>query len=167
MTASCGIACNKMLAKICSDYKKPDGQTQLENDVVKIEKFMSELLVRKVPGVGKINEQILTGLGIIKCPDTIKYASHVYINFTVNAFDFIVRACLGISRNIHEDAGVKKSLNVSETIPVTSEYEVIKAKLVYLSNEMSLRAQSQKLKGRTITVKFKNDKFKNKDKSYT
>jgi DNA polymerase kappa len=29
MTASCGIACNKMLAKICSDMNKPDGQTYL------------------------------------------------------------------------------------------------------------------------------------------
>ena len=29
MTASCGIACNKMLAKVCSDMNKPDGQTYL------------------------------------------------------------------------------------------------------------------------------------------
>ena len=103
MTASCGIACNKMLAKICSDYKKPDGQTQLENDVVKIEKFMSDLLVRKLPGVGKVNEQVLAGMGIVKCSDAIKHASHIYINFTVNAFDFMIRACMGIAKNVHED----------------------------------------------------------------
>ena len=37
LTASCGIACNKMLAKICSDFKKPNGQTFLGFEVEKIE----------------------------------------------------------------------------------------------------------------------------------
>jgi DNA polymerase kappa len=40
MTASCGIACNKMLAKICSELDKPDGQTYLAFDGPKIEEFM-------------------------------------------------------------------------------------------------------------------------------
>lgn len=56
MTASCGIASNKMLAKICSDMKKPNGQTYLASDEIEICKFMSELPVRKLPGVGKVNE---------------------------------------------------------------------------------------------------------------
>ena len=56
MTASCGIACNKMLAKICSDMNKPDGQTYLENTVPAIIDFMAKLPVRKLPGVGKVNE---------------------------------------------------------------------------------------------------------------
>ena len=142
MTASCGIACNKMLAKICSDYKKPDGQTQIENDFKKVSEFMNELLVRKLPGVGKVNEQVLTGMGIIKCSDAIKYAAHIYINFTVNAFDFMIRACLGIAKNIHEDQGVKKSLNISETIPVTSNYAEIKKKIEQLCDELAKRAQS-------------------------
>ena len=36
---------------------------------------------------------------------------------------------MGIAKNVHEDQGVKKSLNVSETIPVTSNYEEIKKKM--------------------------------------
>ena len=71
-----------MLAKICSDYKKPDGQTQIENDLGKVDEFMSKLLVRKLPGVGKVNEQILAGMGITMCTDGVKYATHIYINFT-------------------------------------------------------------------------------------
>lgn len=84
---------------------------------------MDVLLVRKLPGVGKINEQILAGMGIVKCSDAIVQACYVYVNFTENAFDFMVRACMGIAKNIHEDQGVKKSLNISETIPVTSNYD--------------------------------------------
>jgi DNA polymerase kappa len=56
MTASCGIACNKMLAKICSDMNKPNGQTYLPSKVEDISKFMKSLPVRKLVGVGKVNE---------------------------------------------------------------------------------------------------------------
>lgn len=79
-------------------------------------------------------------MGIVKCPDAIRLATHIYINFTVNAFDFMIRACLGIAKNVHEDQGVKKSLNVSETIPVTSNYTDIKKKIEQLCEELAARA---------------------------
>jgi len=47
LTSSIGIACNKMLAKICSDKNKPNGYFYLDNNIEIIEKFMSELSVRK------------------------------------------------------------------------------------------------------------------------
>lgn len=103
MTASCGIAPNKMLAKICSDINKPDGQTFLQNEVPKIEDFMRKLLLRKLPGVGKINEQILLGLGLELCGDIQKKATEIFINFTENAFDFLIRASYGIAKNTHEE----------------------------------------------------------------
>ena len=102
---------------------------------------MDKLPVRKLPGVGKVNEQILAGLSISKCSDAVKLAPHIYINFTVNAFDFMIRACMGIAKNEHEDQGVKKSLNISETLPVTSEYEVIRKKIDELSTELAARAR--------------------------
>lgn len=40
LTASCGIACNKLLAKICSQMKKPNGMTYLDFSVEEIEKFI-------------------------------------------------------------------------------------------------------------------------------
>lgn len=67
MTASCGIAGNKMLAKICSDMNKPNGQTYLPANEEEIRKFMNKLPVRKLIGVGKVNEQILHGMGIQQC----------------------------------------------------------------------------------------------------
>jgi len=76
---------------------------------------MAALPIRKLPGVGKKNEQILAGMGIKLCPDTLDKAVDIAINFTPNAFDFLVRSSLGIAKNVHEDAGIKKSINVSET----------------------------------------------------
>lgn len=56
MTCSAGIACNKMLAKICSELDKPDGQTILSFEQAKIEEFMLERTVRDIPGVGGVQE---------------------------------------------------------------------------------------------------------------
>ena len=102
---------------------------------------MNKLPIRKIPGVGKINEQILNGLGIQGCKDCMERAVEISINFTDNAFDFLIRSSLGIARNIHEDAGLKKSINCSETFQPLSEREHIKGKLLALVKELSERAK--------------------------
>lgn len=162
MTASCGIACNKMLAKICSDMNKPNGQTYLPSKTEEIWKFMENLPVRKLVGVGKVNEQILHGMGIERCRDVVDKAIEIYINFTENAFDFLVKSAIGIAKNLHDEVGIKKSINVSETFPIISEYDLVKSKLENLCSDLEKRAKAEKLSGRTITLEFKNEKFKNK-----
>jgi DNA polymerase kappa len=67
LTCSAGIACNKMLAKICTDMNKPDGQTFLDSNMIKIKEFMEKLEVRKIPGIGRMTELILNNLGIKTC----------------------------------------------------------------------------------------------------
>jgi len=153
--------------KICSDVNKPDGQTYLAPNEPEITKFMSELPVRKIPGVGKVNELILQEMGIKLCRDVIEQAASIYINFTENAFDFLIKASLGIYKNVHDQQGLKKSLNISKSVGLLSEYEPIKEKIRELCQELEARATEQKLSGRTLTVEFKNDKYKNKQKSFT
>ena len=67
LTCSSGIASNKMLAKICTDMKKPNGQTYLKPDREEVLKFMADLNVRKIPGIGRMTELILGSLEIYKC----------------------------------------------------------------------------------------------------
>ena len=86
MTASCGIACNKLLAKICCDVNKPNGVTYLTSKVQPILDFMMSQPVRKIPGIGKINETILAGIGIETCRDVVEKATDIYVNFSLNAF---------------------------------------------------------------------------------
>jgi DNA polymerase kappa len=67
LTMSAGIAPNRMLAKICSDMNKPNGQFELEFDRAVITRFMRDLPVRKIPGFGRVTERCLEGLGVEKC----------------------------------------------------------------------------------------------------
>ena len=67
LTASAGIAPNKFLAKIASDWNKPDGQFVLKPHMV--DAFLAPLAVGKLPGVGKVMEAKLAELGIATCTD--------------------------------------------------------------------------------------------------
>lgn len=67
LTASAGIAPNKFLAKIASDWNKPNGQFVVKPAMV--EAFLAPLAVGKLPGVGTVMEGKLAELGIATCAD--------------------------------------------------------------------------------------------------
>lgn len=67
LTASAGIAPNKFLAKIASDWNKPNGQFVITPD--EVDEFVKQLDVKKIPGVGKKTTQKLNNLGIYTCSD--------------------------------------------------------------------------------------------------
>ena len=62
LTASAGIAPNKFLAKIASDWRKPDGQFVIKPS--QVEAFLAPLPVSKLPGVGKVMEANLAKYGV-------------------------------------------------------------------------------------------------------
>src|ERR1700750_2125450 len=62
LTASAGVAPNKFLAKIASDWRKPDGLFVIQPG--EVEAFLTPLPVGRIPGVGKVTEKHLQELGI-------------------------------------------------------------------------------------------------------
>jgi len=62
LTASAGVAPNKFLAKIASDWRKPDGLFVIQPD--EVDGFLAPLPVGRIPGVGKVTEEKLHRLGI-------------------------------------------------------------------------------------------------------
>jgi DNA polymerase kappa len=124
LTASCGIAANRLLAKISCDMHKPNGSTLVPFNSDSIERFMDELSVRKIPGVGRVGEQLLNGLGIATCKQLKENAPELYAMFNESTFAFYMYSALGVGRNIHveSNAGVQKSISVRETFKAISEY---------------------------------------------
>lgn len=67
LTASAGIAPNKFLAKIASDWRKPDGQFVIAPS--RVDAFLLPLPVNRIPGVGKVMDGKLAALGIVTVSD--------------------------------------------------------------------------------------------------
>jgi len=67
ITASAGIAPNKFLAKVASDWNKPDGQFVILPQ--QIDAFVAALPVTKVPGIGKVTGERMQRMGITTCAD--------------------------------------------------------------------------------------------------
>lgn len=120
-----GIACNKMLSKICSEVNKPNGQTYLPFDLVVIEEFMNKRNIRDIPSVGNVMEQTLNHLGINKCGDVKGKLMHLFLNFSENVFEFLAKASLGIAKTQHEKDNTqgKKSICFMKSFRVISRYE--------------------------------------------
>ena len=72
LTCSAGIAATKILAKICSDKNKPNGQFYLPHDRKEMLTFVSNLNVRKIPGIGEVTERMLNAIGITKCGEMVR-----------------------------------------------------------------------------------------------
>lgn len=69
-----------MLAKIGSDMNKPDGHFILPSDPEEIEKFMADLNIRKIPGIGPVAESELNELDIFKSKDFLENLPEVILN---------------------------------------------------------------------------------------
>ena len=82
LTCSAGIGCNKMLAKICSDMNKPNGDFFLKADAQEIREFMGKMDIRKIPGIGRMTELPLNEMGIKKCSDMIDKKTEISICFS-------------------------------------------------------------------------------------
>ena len=72
LTASAGIAPNKLVAKIASDLKKPNGQYEVWPN--EVPGFMAALPVRKIWGIGAVTEQKLQQRGITTCGELQRFS---------------------------------------------------------------------------------------------
>lgn len=113
LTASAGIAPNKFLAKVCSDWHKPNGQKVITPQ--EIEAFIEKLPVKKIPGVGRVTAEKLSQLGITSCRE-LQVLSPILLEQQFGRFG---RRLYELSRGIDERPvntnRVRKSVSVETT----------------------------------------------------
>ncbi|KAF5370584.1 hypothetical protein D9758_001826 [Tetrapyrgos nigripes] len=163
LTVSAGIAPNKMLAKICSDRNKPNGQFQLEFDARTIIEFMKDLPIRKVPGIGRVSERLLDSIDVRTCGDV--FVQRAVISLLDKQFGLGLRSLLqtglGIASNVvapyqRED---RKSIGVERTFHTISDKEKLFDKLEEIAEELEKDMAESGWAGTTVTLKYKLDTF--------
>lgn len=158
ISASAGIACNRLLAKICSDVKKPNNQFQLDSNPETIMTFMRDLPIRKINGVGKVTEYMLNALGVETCGDFISKRGLFNLVLKKKTFDFLLNSSLGISKN-HEYSS-RKSTSSERTFSNSSDFEFLANTVKELCVEVVKDLQKQNLMGKLLTLKIKNSLFR-------
>ena len=113
ITASAGIASNKFVAKIASDWNKPDGLFLVRPH--EVDAFVAELPVKKLFGVGKVTAAKLNKLGAQTCGDLRSWSEydleHHFGRFGVRLYQL----CRGIDTRAVCSSHERKSVSVEET----------------------------------------------------
>ena len=157
ITVSAGIAPNKFLAKIASDWNKPDGQFVITPDL--IDDFVSQLPVKKLIGVGKVTAGRMHQMGIKTCAD-LRQLDREQLQKHFGSFGTrLHELSLGIDNREVKTNRIRKSLSVENTyaedLPTLAS---CLAELPDLKNQLGKRLD--KLNGEyVITKQFVKIKF--------
>jgi len=113
LTASAGIAPNKMLAKIASDWNKPNGQFEVRPEDVAA--FMQPLSLRKIPGVGKVTAQKLQARGFSTCGELQSVPYELLDEWMGKSGRSLWHRCRGRDDSPVQPDRERKSLSVERT----------------------------------------------------
>ncbi len=165
LTASAGIAPNKFLAKIASDWRKPDGQFVVTPQ--RMEAFLLPLAVKKIPGVGKVMEARLSALGITTCGDLRSWS----LPALEDAFGSFGRSLYNRARGIDErpvepDQPVQ-SISSEDTFAEDLPLESLGPAIAALADKTWTATRKTDRTGHTVVLKLKTAQFRILTRSYT
>jgi DNA polymerase-4 len=113
LTASAGIAPNKFLAKVASDWNKPNGQFVITPQNVSA--FVVQLPVKKIFGVGKVTNRKMQKLGIKTCADLQNLSQNELHNKFGKFGDQLYNLSRGIDDRTVNTSSIRKSLSIEDT----------------------------------------------------
>ncbi len=166
LTASAGISVNKFVAKIASDYNKPNGQkTILPEEILE---FLEQLEIRKFHGIGKVTAEKMYQHGIFNGADlklkSVEFLAEHFGKSGVYYYD-IVR---GIHNSEVKPDRIRKSLGAERTFSDNISSEIfMMERLDQIAEEIETRLAKNDVAGKTITLKIKYSDFKMQTRSKT
>lgn len=166
LTASAGISVNKFVAKIASDYNKPNGQKTVNPE--EVEAFLENLDIKKFYGIGKVTTDRMYHLGVFTGKD-LKAKSKEFLeeHFSKSGLHFynVVR---GIHNSQVKPNRTTKSVAAEHTFNenLTSEIFMIE-QLERIASELENRLKRHNISGKTVTLKIKYSDFTTQTRSKT
>jgi len=165
LTASAGIAPNKFLAKIASDWRKPDGQFVVPPH--RIEQFLTPLPVNRVPGVGKVMEAKLTELGIATVGD-LRGLPREQLEARFGTFGArLYNRARGIDERPVEPDQPVQSISSEDTFAEDVPLEALAPAIVQLAEKTWQATRRTDRVGHTVVLKLKTAQFRIITRSFT
>jgi len=165
LTCSIGISPNKLLSKIASDFKKPDGLTTVKPE--QIEQFLSPLKIREIPGIGKKTEDVFAQMNI----HTIEELKKIDV-FDLNKMfgrktgGYIFNSAKGIDSEIVKERPPTIQFSKIITLKKNSkEIEFLRENANELCIQLNKLAINNNKMYRSIGIQFVNEDLSTKTKS--
>ncbi len=166
LTMSIGISYNKFLAKIASDWNKPDGIKIISRSMVP--EVLLPLSISKVHGIGPKSVKRLNNIGIYKIKDLMNLSEEFLVNFFGIHGAEIFKRIRGIDERQVEVNSIRKSIGTETTfIETTSDRDILKKYLYQFSKELVRSLETKNMQAKTITLKLKDINFKTSTKGIT
>lgn len=166
LTASAGVSVNKMLAKIASDYRKPDGLTVISP--AKINDFVAALPIEKFFGIGEVTARRMHELGIFYGADLrMRSENELVTHFGKAGHDYYLYA-RGIDNRPVITERTRKSVGAETTfMEDTDSRRVLMMELAGVRRDVMRRMTRSQFRGRTVVLKLKYDDFRQITRSRT
>ncbi len=166
LTASAGISINKFVAKVASDYNKPNGQkTILPEEVLE---FLEQLEIRKFHGIGKVTAAKMYEHGIFKGADLKKKSKEFLAQHYGKSGLYYYDIVRGIHRSQVKPDRIRKSLGAERTFSDNISSEIfMMERLDQIATEIEKRLAKNDVAGKTVTLKIKYSDFKMQTRSKT
>lgn len=157
LTASVGVAPNKLLAKIASDLEKPDGLTVVTGEPAA---FLAPLPVRRLWGVGPKTAEALLGLGITTIGGLARFHPRALARSLGDQAEWLQRLARGEDdRPVvvdHEAKGMSREETFAEFL--TDPAKIDRA-LLELADDVASRLRASGCRARVVTLKVRDERF--------
>lgn len=166
LTASAGISINKFVAKIASDYNKPNGQKTVTPDEVTT--FLENLDIKKFYGIGKVTKEKMYQHGIFTGKD-LKSKSLEFLekNFGKSG-NFYYNIVRGNHNSEVKPNRISKSVAAEHTFNENLTSEIyMQQRLEQIASELERRLKKHNISGKTVTLKIKYSNFTTQTRSKT
>ena len=166
LTASAGISINKFIAKVASDYNKPNGQKTVNPE--EVIQFLENLDIRKFYGVGKVTAKKMYSFGIFTGKDLKEKPLAFLDTHFGKSGGYYYNVVRGIHLSEVKPERTPKSVGAERTFHENLSSEVFMLeKLENIANELEQRLKKSKIAGKTITLKIKYSDFTLQTRSKT
>ncbi len=166
LTASAGISVNKFVAKIASDYNKPNGQKTVNPDEVL--SFLEELPIRKFYGVGKVTTEKMYQLGIFTGLELKSKSLEFLSSHFGKSGAFYYHVVRGIHNSEVKPDRITKSVAAEHTFDTNLSSEIFMLEqLEKIATSLERRLKKQNIAGKTVTLKIKYSDFSQQTRSKT